>query len=81
LKNAETFGVTFRVYFMTGDPDYSPVLVYETPDVNDGKLIEAVTKLPEEIMGQRGYFILEVSALPNTDTNWASWVIARLEHP
>lgn len=81
VKNAETFGVTFRVLFTTGDPDFSPVVVYETPDTNDGKLIEAVTKLPEEIIGEKGFFILEVSALPNTGTNWASWVIARLDHP
>jgi hypothetical protein len=81
LKEANTFGVTFRVLFTTGDPDFIPVVIYETLDSNDGRLIEAVTSLPENIIGESGSFILEVTASPNTDTNWASWVIARLEHP
>jgi hypothetical protein len=81
LKAAETLGVGFSVSFSTGDPDFSPVLVYETRDRNDGRLIEAVTLLPDEVIGQRGYFILQVVAAPNTDANWASWVVARLERP
>jgi hypothetical protein len=81
LKEANTFGVTFRVLFMTGDPDFIPVVIYEIFDSNDGQLIEAVTSLPENIIGESGSFILEVTASPNTDMNWASWVIARLEHP
>lgn len=80
LKAAETSRVTFRVYFISGDPGFSPVLVYEAVDRNDGKLIEAVTLLPEDIIGQSGYFILQVSAAPSTDATWASWVVARLEH-
>jgi hypothetical protein len=81
LKEANTFGVTFRVLFTTGDPDFIPVVIYEIFDSNDGQLIEAVTSLPENIIGESGSFILEVTASPNTDMNWASWVIARLEHP
>jgi len=81
LNSAETLGVAFQVSFTTGDPNFSSVLVYETRDRNDGELVEAVTLLPDEIIGQSGYFILRVLAAPNTNANWASWVVARLEQP
>jgi hypothetical protein len=81
LKDAETLGLAFYVLFSTGDPGFLPVVVYATRDRNDGRLIEESTLLPDELAGQRGYFILQVSAAPNTTANWASWVVARLERP
>jgi len=81
LKTAETLGVAFQVSFTTGDPDFSPVLVYATRDRNDGRLIAAITPLPDELIGQSGFFILQVLAAPNTNANWASWAVARLEQP
>jgi hypothetical protein len=81
LKAAETLGVAFYVLFSTGDPGLTPVVVYATRDRNDGRLVEESTVLPDELAGQRGYFILQVSAAPNTAANWATWAVARLERP
>jgi hypothetical protein len=86
----DTAGVTYRLYFSFSDPEawnfkpdskYSPTLIAEYAAAYDGKIDDWRVMLSKNLVGQRGWFILEVDAGNSPVHDWAVWVEPRLERP
>lgn len=82
-------GVIYRLYFWQGatpphDPSrkvYDPILISEYVRLYRGKLDQWTVLLPDSMVNQSGWFILEVDAGRSFENDLAAWVDARLERP
>lgn len=82
-------GVIYRLYFWEGATPphdssrqvYDPMLISEYVRLYRGKLDQWTVLLPDSIVNQSGWFILEVDAGRSFENDLAVWVDARLERP
>jgi hypothetical protein len=83
-------GVTYSLYFSPTYPDpgnpepynsYTPILIGNYYKGYDNRVNDWVIDLPKQLIGQSGWFILEVDAGNTADYDWAVWIEARLERP
>jgi hypothetical protein len=82
-------GVIYRLYFWQGDTPphdpsrqvYDPLLISEYVRLYRGKLDQWTVLLPDNIVNQSGWFILEVDAGRSPENDLAVWVDARIERP
>jgi hypothetical protein len=81
LEGAGAGNVTFVIEFWDGDPDSSPRSIASMTDPYDGTLRDWTVPLPDDLIGQSGYFYLRVDAGSTSTQDWAVWVEARLERP
>lgn len=69
--------VTYSVYFYEKDPE-SRILLGNILELYDGKLQDWVIPIPKNLIGKRGFFVLEVSSLNNHRYDWTVWMDAAL---
>jgi len=84
LNGAQAGDVFFRVRYADChpmDPDcFDRVTVVEIRDRYDGRLVHRVVPL-DGLVGQSGWFWLEVHANGSSAQDWAVWAEARIERP
>jgi hypothetical protein len=72
-----SYYVTYSVYFYEKDPA-SPLLLGELVDLYDGKVKDWIIPIPKNLVGKRGFFVLEVSTTSFDRYDWAVWIDASL---